>query len=210
LRWNGSAKVIVCLRADYNAIKTIKNKKDILEKQGIIILNDYIDTKPDVIISPLKNTPEYEIYHDNIKNLNNVIYEDDPDIALFKAIAYPKLDFSHILIGIDPGRLCGYIIMGDGIVINSGKIDCNKIGNVIKEELNKIPYKSKEVILGTGEGWTTAGVSLINNGLPYKMIREDEVAKFMPKTPIFKIFKDKDVRSAMAIALRGSRNWMDH
>jgi hypothetical protein len=209
LRWRGSVKVIVSLRADYNAIKTIKNKKELLEKQGIIILNDYTNMKPDVIISPLKNTPEYEIYYNIIKNLNNVIYEDDSDIALFKAITYPKLSFSHLLIGIDSGRLCGYIIMGDGIIINSGKIECSDIGNVIKNQLSKIPYRTKEVILGNGEGWNIAAVSLIKNGLPYKMIREDEVAKFMPKTPIFKIFKDKDVRSAMAIALRGSKNWMD-
>ena len=200
----------MCLRGDYEAIKIIKSKRDLLEKQGIRLINDYVNSEISVIISPLKDTPEYSVYYKDIKDLKNVIYEEDPEKALFKAIAYPKSKFNHVIVGIDPGMLCGYVILGDGIAIGEGKISCNLIGNTIKKELEKIPYVNKEVILGSGEGWIIAGNSLLKNGLSYKIVREDEVAKFIPKTPILKIFKDKDVRSAMAIALRGSRNWMDH
>ncbi len=200
----------MCLRGDYEAIKIIKSKKDLLEKQGILLINDYVNSEASVIISPLRNTPEYDVYYNSIKDLKNVIYEEDPEVALFKAIVYPKTSFNHIIVGIDPGMLCGYVILGDGIAIGEGKVSCNSIGNIIKKDLEKIPHINKEIILGSGEGWITAGNSLLRNGLSYKIVREEEVAKFMPKTPIFKIFKDKDVRSAMAIALRGSRNWMDH
>ncbi|AFZ70500.1 hypothetical protein Calag_0756 [Caldisphaera lagunensis DSM 15908] len=207
---NSTNRIIMCLRGDYKAIKIIKSKKELLEKQGIIIINDYINSETSVIISPLKNTPEYDVYYKNIEHLKNVIYEEDPEVALFKAIVYPKSKFDHVIVGIDPGISCGYVILGDGLIIGEGKVSCNTIGNTIKKELEKIPHINKEVILGSGEGWITAGNSLIKNGLSYKIVREDDVAKNMPKTPIFKIFKDKDVRSAMVIALRGSRNWMDH
>ncbi|MGC8566626.1 MAG: hypothetical protein ACP5I6_00115 [Caldisphaera sp.] len=65
-------------------------------------------------------------------------------------------------------------------------------------------------MLGSGDGWSEASISLLKNGLPYKVIREDEVARVIPKIPLFKFFKDKDIRSAMAIALKGSSAWMDH
>ncbi|MCE4608023.1 MAG: hypothetical protein F7B61_03580 [Caldisphaeraceae archaeon] len=201
-------KTIVCLRGDYQAIKVIKEREKLLLMQGIAIINDYNKNNHrefDVIISPLRDTPEYAVYHPLISSFKNVVYEEDPEKALNKAISYPNESFDKAIVGIDPGKLCGYVIFADDLIINVGKRGCDEIGEEIKSRISKIDHKRIEILLGSGEGWSEASISLLGSGLSYKIIREDEVARHMPKIPILNIFKDRDIRSAVAIALKGGK-----
>ncbi len=167
-------------------------------------LHEYIDA--DVVVAPLEGSPEESAYVDTLRNYPGPIISDSDSIrALALALAYPDDRFNRLVLGVDPGRRCGFSCIGDDIVVYVGKVDCGSVGFTVKSLLERIPANRREVYVGDGSGFEAAAASFDVNSIPYRVTDERGTSKTLMVTKrILDVVKDRDIIASIAIALRGA------
>ncbi len=186
----------------------MKKIKRLLEVQGVSVnlpgIYEYIDA--DVVVAPLEGSPEESAYADTLRKYPGPIISDSDSIrALALALAYPDDRFNRLVLGVDPGRRCGFSCIGDDMVVYVGKVDCRGIGFAVKSLLERIPADRHEVYVGDGSGLETAAASFDANSIPYRVTDERGTSKTLMATKrILDVVKDRDIIASIAIALRGA------
>ncbi|MCE4609753.1 MAG: hypothetical protein F7C36_05180 [Desulfurococcales archaeon] len=182
----------------------------ILEAQGIEIEIPYPFTglRGDIAVFRTPRDPEFYYY---IKDLDEkgipYIVELDPLRAISLSLIYPRSLFFKVVIGIDPGDRCGLVLLGDGVLLYSEKVQCNIIGERIRELSGLVEALEYRVYIGGGTGIDTALSSLENKGIKYRIVEEYKTTKDPSNGPITSLLKDKDLVAGYTIAVRGESLW---
>lgn len=158
----------------------------------------------DVAVAPPKGSPEEALYDLSVVSASRVIYTPGFKNALFDALSGPSGRFESVIIGIDPGRDCGFSVMGDGMLLDMGKVPCNTVGPRVSGVIGVIKYKSVKVYLGDGPGFEEAAASLSAAGVEYIVLGEEYTSTHGQLHATIPRIRDKDVKAAIRIAYRGA------
>ncbi len=203
--WCGSAKVIAWLWGDPRAINVVREYSPLLEPQGytFILPDPRGIVYADVAIMPPRDSPEWRMYNPRLIKAAGFIYEDDPEVALFRAIAYPRREFLMASIGIDPGRRCGLTAVADGVVLKAFKVECSSVGRYVKSVIERLPSIESNVYIGDGPGLATASASLEAYGVAYTIMGEYGTTRYSVN-PWRAISRDRDIIASLRIAYMGA------
>lgn len=160
---------------------------------------------------------DYYFFVQEVSIRNDVLVMYDPEhscISLEKAILKTRFKerYEHVTVGIDPGSIATYVVIGDDELIDYGKVEPDKLKDEILEKLQCIPYRETVVRIGGGvDGWRLA-LNLKNRlRVRVEVVDEEETSgltklesiliknKFLPSR---NIRIDKDLYAAIRIALR--------
>ncbi len=159
----------------------------------------------DIVVAPLPGSPEAIAYRGVLEAFPGpTIVERDPLTALARALAYPRTGFSRLVFGIDPGRACGGIVVGDSYIVSYFREPCESVGGRVALLASRMPHSSLEVYLGNGPGSGTAASSLIESGIEPLIVDEDGTTRRPPISTLESLPRDRDILAALAIALRGA------
>lgn len=180
--------------------------KPLLEAQGY-----RVTTPPpggrvvaDVVVLPLPGSPEWAAYQSTRVEAGGVVEERDPWTALALAVAHPRRAFSRVLVGVDPGSLCGVSAVADGVLLYADKTPCGEVGRLVSWLKSWIPHARLSVHIGTGPGFAEAALSLARSGIPYEGADESNTSEPVIPGLARYAWKDKDLRASTVIALMGA------
>ncbi len=196
------------LRGDPEATRLLGRIRGILGGQGVYFVTplpgSLVDA--DILVAPLPGTPESLAYAATLSGFPGpVVKERDPLRAVALALAYPRRWFNRLVVGVDPGSLCGAAVLGDYYLLEAERLPCETIGDWVAEVSSRIPHSSMGVFIGDGPGSGRAASSLANRGIEYEVIDESgTTSRRGLASRISSIVGDRDILAGIAIALRGA------
>ncbi|MCY0868627.1 MAG: hypothetical protein OWQ48_05310 [Desulfurococcus sp.] len=145
-----------------------------------------------------------------------VVYDPGHEcVNLEKAIlaSHLKEQYSELVVGVDPGRRLGYIVIGDGEYVMHGSGDYVDLLNTLSYVASCIPAGKLVVRVGSKhKGVETALLIRKDTGLRVEVVDEDDTTPNPLKTGEMKVFesrlrrvkpyREKDVYAAYKIALK--------
>lgn len=203
------SRVIAWLRGDPTSIAVVKDHKELLEAQGVILLTPSItsELRVDVIVEPLKGEPEWLLYKSHSRIRAKYIIGanvENPYKALALSLIAPKPRYSMAAIGIDPGTsACGFSLIADDILLMAKKISCSKTLQMLDWIREWLPTNSIKIFLGKGPGLNYLRELLEASRIDYQIVDEDYTTSRPTYWHISRILRDKDLTASVTIALKG-------
>lgn len=161
---------------------------------------------------------DYIVFYEEARGRSDILVFYDPghDCRVFeKAILASSLKngFKELVLGVDPGRRIGYIVVGDGEYVMHGDgeyIDLVEAARYVKECM---PAERIVVRVGSRHrGIELASMLKKDTGLYVEVVEEDETTPRLVKVDEVKMFRsrlrgvkpyrDKDIYAAYRIALK--------
>ncbi len=194
------------LRADPEALRELRLKRDLLRSQGYYFIEDP-GGRWDVVVAPLPGSPEMKYYEGFLKGVEDrrIVSERDPLAAISRAVAYPRQMFSRMILAVDSGTsLCGLAALADGTVLEASSAPCDEVARRAQELNIRVPHRRLWVVVGDGSGFEEVARQLLELGLPMSFI--DESGTTALRIPLPLRLRDANARAAVALALRASVN----
>ena len=195
--------VIAWLRGDPESIRGVRERLPLLEGQGILVLfpapGEPVDA--DVAVLPPPGSIEDHVYDYSVVRAGRLVRVEGFRRALFESIAGVRGRFSYVAAGVDPGRECGVSLLGDGVLLDATRLDCQGVGGYIKGLLDDVPHDWYTVFVGDGPGFGDAVESLEAEGLRYVVLEESYTTRGV--LPVYPWVRDKDILASIRIAYKG-------
>ncbi len=116
-----------------------------------------------------------------------------------------KETYSSLIIGVDPGNSNAYVVIGDGELLEKGRLGDEELVERIAK-ITSIPHKSMVVRIGMAKGneekaMRIASLTIMRARCPVELVDEYRTSK----RGVFLIDRDRDINAAYIIAMREGR-----
>ena len=159
-----------------------------------------------VVITTQKE--QHQISHPKV-----IVYKDDSDpaevVAEASRVVHGKESFEKIVVGVDPGKIFGIAILGDGAIVETANgSGAEETFRIVKDVLMKTPARAYIIRIGdSAHAYADDFLRLLNEDLPQnvaiEMVSEAGTTRLSTELPNRK--GARDVISAIKIAGRFGR-----